>query len=190
MAGNPNPSPKTRFTKETRPKGGRKPGALASTVTKQVNAKVEKSLESMLGKAKANVMTSLNKRDVKTSIWLIDKLKRDEGTRVKQGALSALLGPLAEALKSLDDVEKISKAALLLAIEGDMSFEELKAVQEALARHSVLAGVIELKKLRDEVDAMVEADKPTNVITKDHMPAWGKLRDVTPAPDGVTADET
>jgi hypothetical protein len=186
MAGNPDPSPEHRFTAENNPGRGRQKGALASTVTKKVNAKVEEKLHDMLGKAHLNIKAALNKRDVKTSMWLIDKLKRDEGTQLKKGKLSDLLGPLANALDSLDDVETISKAALLLAIDGDMNFEELKAVQEALARHSVLAGVIELGKLREEVAKMSEASAPSKALGNDHMPDWGKLKDITPVKEPQT----
>lgn len=149
---------------------------MASAVSKKVKEKVALKLDDLLGKAHENVRVALNKRDIKTSTWLIDKLSKERGLSLAKG----LLEPLVDALKTLDDVQEISKRALLMAIEGDMTFEQLKAVQEALARHSVLSGVIELRRLREEVESMTTAAEPTKMIGRDYMPAWGKLKDVTP----------
>lgn len=178
---NPNPSPNTRFQKGN-PGGGNKFGPKGVTVTKRANAK----LDDMLGLAHKNVKAALKRGNVSVSTWLIDTARKERGTTVEQG----LLEPLVNALESLDDVEKISKQAVLLAINGDMSFEQLKAVQEALARHSVLAGVIELRKLRDEVDRMAEDDRPEAQIGRDHLPDWGKLKDATPDQDVKTNGDT
>lgn len=169
MAGNPNPSPATRFVKGN-PGGGKPKGATLKPVTRRANAK----LDEMLGQAHRNIKKSLRQEDVRVSMWLIDRVSKDRGTRVEKG----LLEPLVEALETIEDVEVISRRALLMAIEGDMSFEQLQAVQEALARHSVLAGVIELRQLREEVDKLAQDNKPVTQLGNGHIPDWGKLKTV------------
>ena len=166
----PNPPPKA----PGRPKG--------TKVTKPSTIRLHKKLDDMLGQAHQNVAKALRKGDVPTSRWLIEHLAEENGSKLPKG----LLAPLISALETLDDVAQISKRALLLAIDGDMTFEQLKFVQEALARHSVLAGVVELRRLREEVEAMTKAadiGKPT-VLGRDHLPSWGRLaKDVTPTHD-------
>lgn len=171
MSGNPNPSPATRFPKGY--KGGGKPkGATLKPITRRVNAK----LDEMLGQAHRNIKKSLKAEDVRVSMWLVDRVAKDRGTSVEKG----LLEPLVNALETLDDVEVISRRALLMAMDGDMSFEQLQAVQEALARHSVLAGVIELRQLRDEVDKLAQDNKPATQLGNGHIPNWGKLKTINP----------
>jgi len=176
---NPNPSPSTRFTSENNPRPGRKKGQ-----TNARSKRIDKKLDDMLGDAHKNIQESLKKGHVGTSMWLVDKVSKERGTRVEEGVLK----PLADALETIEDVERISKHALVLAISGDMSFEQLKAVQEALARHSVLAGVIELRKLREEVEAMSREAEPAAEIGKGHLPSWGKLKPVD-VPDAEVTDE-
>lgn len=178
--GNPNPSPKTRFTSRDGdnppPKSpGRPRGSVQ--VTPKVKA-IRQKLDEMLGQAHKNVAIALKKGDVKTSIWLIDHLQGLEESRLPKD----LLTPLVNALETVEDVAQVSKSALLLAINGDMTFDQLKFVQEALARHSVLSGVVELRKLREEVQAMVDAANiAPQVLGRDHLPSWGRLaKDVTP----------
>jgi hypothetical protein len=143
--------------------------------------RVRNKLDEMLGQAHTNVAKALKKGDVPTSRWIIERLAEEHGNRMPKG----LMAPLVQALETLDDVAQISKQVLLLAIEGDMTFDQLKFVQEALARHSVLSGIVELRKLREEVEAMAEANniKPA-ALGRDHLPSWGRLaKDVTPTHD-------
>lgn len=150
-------------------------------MTKKANEK----LDAMLGTAHRNIKKSLENGDVKTSMWLVDTVRKDRGTRVEEGVLLPLVG----ALESLEDVEQISQQAILLAIKGDMSFEQLKATQEALARHSVLAGVIELKKLREEVEEVVNASVSGAKFGSDHIPVWGRLEKLMKRGDVEDAEE-
>jgi hypothetical protein len=145
--------------------------------------RVNKKLDEMLGQAHKNVAKALQKGDVPTSRWIIEHLRDEDGKRIPKGVLA----PLVQALDTLEDVAQVSKRVLLLAIEGDMTFDQLKFVQEALARHSVLAGVVELRKLRDEVEAMARAnDLKPSVLGRDHLPSWGRLaKDVTPTHDAA-----
>lgn len=166
--GNPNPSPATRFKPGQAPKSDKPRGPTKTRVRKLADEK----LDDMLGLAHKNVALALRKKNIGVSTWLIDRAAKERGTRIEAG----LLEPLVGALETVEDVERISKSALLLAIKGDMSFEQLKAVQEALARHSVLAGVIELRLLREEVERMTrDVDSPAT-FTRDHMPSWGRLK--------------
>jgi hypothetical protein len=174
--GNPNPSPSTRF------KPGN-PGGPGSSINKgKVQQLADDKLDEMLGKAHENVKKALNKGDVRVSMWLVDAVRKQRGLRVEEG----LLDPLVDAIDSLDDVEYVSKQALLLAIKGTMNFEQLKAVQEALARHSVISGTVEIRRLREEIDEMRQQSSADMTITKDTLPTWGRLRDVTTSED---ADE-
>lgn len=177
MAGNPNPSPTTRFGPGNTSGKGRPRGGVAKSA---LTRRTEEKLDDMLGVAHKNIKTALNKRDVKVSMWLVDRVAKERGTRVEKG----LLEPLIEALESIEDVEQISKQCVLLAINGDMSFEQLTAVQEALARHSVLAGVIELRKLREEVDQLAQDQEPTKQLGSGHLPEWGKLKTINPENEG------
>lgn len=165
----PSGSPSTQFSSERQPSvRGRKRG---SPHKSSINKAADNKLQDMLGQAHTNIQKSLKKGDVKTSMWLVDTVRKERGTRVEAGVLE----PLVNALETLDDVEQISQTAILLAIKGDMSFEQLKFTQEALARHAVLGGVIELKRLREEVDEMVNASLPTTRLGTGHIPAWGRL---------------
>lgn len=178
-----NPNPKGQWTGPDGPKPppkstGRPVGRLTRA---EKTVKINKKLDELLGQAHTNVARALKKGDVPTSRWVIERLAEEHGNRMPKG----LMAPLIQALDSLDDVAQISKQVLLLAIDGDMTFDQLKFVQEALARHSVLAGVVELRKLREEVEAMTKANetKPT-VLGNNHLPSWGRLaKDVTPTHD-------
>lgn len=162
-------SPSTQFSSERQPTvRGRKRG---SPHKSSINKAADSKLDSMLGQAHKNIKKSLEKGDVKTSMWLVDTVRKDRGTRVEEGLLEPLIG----ALETLEDVEQVSQTAILLAIKGDMSFEQLKFTQEALARHAILGGVIELKRLREEVDEMVNATLPQAKFGAGHVPAWGRL---------------
>lgn len=166
-----------RWTKETAPRPGGKPGRV-STRVKVLKEKVDLKLEDMLGQAHTNVQKALKKGDIRTSMWLVDLIRKERNSTLEESVLAPLIG----ALETVEDVAQISKMALMLAIKGDMSFEQLRFVQEALARHSVLSGVIELRNLRNEVDEVMRAveAKPA-AMTREHLPSWGKLaRDVTP----------
>lgn len=177
-----NPNPKGQWSgpdgPNPPPKGGRPRGK--TSVSPKTRA-VRQKLDDMLGQAHKNVAAALKKGDVPTSRWLIEHLNAQEGSRVPKG----LLDPLIGALETLEDVAQVSKQVLLLAIQGDMTFDQLKFVQEALARHSVLSGVVELRKLREEVAELLDAGtvKP-KLMNKDHLPSWGRLaKDVTPTHD-------
>jgi urease gamma subunit len=177
MAGNPAPAKMWSGPDGPNPppKGGRKPG---SARISEKTVRVRQKLDEMLGQAHMNVAKALKKGDVPTSRWLIEHLREEGDSRIPKG----LLKPLVQALETLDDVAQISKQVLLMAIDGDMTFEQLKFIQEALARHSVLSGVVELRKLREEVVALMEANdiKPAQ-FGRDHLPVWGRLaKDVTP----------
>lgn len=172
--GNPNPSPSTRFTKENQPKNrGRKKGSPRKSV---VNVKAEQKLSDMLGKAYDNVKKSLEKGDVKVSMWLIDQARKERADVLESGVLD----PLVKALDTLEDVEQMSQQSVLLAIKGDMTFPQLKAVQDALARHSVLKGVIELSRLREEIEQLRQNETDPHDLGSDHIPDWGRLKDITP----------
>ncbi len=178
-----NPNPKGQWSGPDGPKPPPKsPGRPVGRLTRaEKTVKINKKLDELLGQAHTNVARALKKGDVPTSRWVIERLAEEHGNRMPKG----LMAPLIQALDSLDDVAQISKQVLLLAIDGDMTFDQLKFVQEALARHSVLAGVVELRKLREEVQAMADAAniKPT-VLGRDHLPSWGRLaKDVTPTHD-------
>ena len=180
-----NPNPKGQWSGPDGPKPPPKsPGRPRGTPARsEKTVKLHKKLDEMLGQAHLNVAKALKKGDVPTSRWVIERLAEEQGSRMPKG----LLAPLIQALGSLDDVAQISKQALLMAIDGDMTFDQLKFVQEALARHSVLAGVIELRKLREEVEAMTKANdvRPT-VFGREHLPSWGRLaKDVTPTHDAT-----
>lgn len=165
-----------RWTKDTAPRPGGKPGRVSVRVA-AVKEKVTLTLDEMLGQAHTNVLKALKKGDIRTSMWLVDTLRKERGSTLEAGVLSPLVG----ALETLDDVAHVSHQALLLAIKGDMTFDQLKCVQEALARHSVLKGVIELRTLRNEVEDMVRAAEAKPVgFSRDHIPKWGRLAKADP----------
>ncbi len=137
-------------------------------------------LDAMLGVATQNVEQALADGDVKTSTWFIEHLHKVRGTRLPKG----LLTPLAGALEKLDDIETISRQSLLLAIDGDMTFEELKATQEALGRHANLAGMVELGRLREELEQLKEEAAAQPPVGMGHAPRWGRLLDRLNATDG------
>lgn len=170
--GNPNPSSR-RFSSEYNPRTGRIPGAVAKSTVKR---KVDEALEKMLGQAHSNINKALKKGDVRVSMWVVDTVRKVASDRIEPG----LLDPLVAAVETFEDIEQISQQALMLAIKGDLTFDQVRAIQEALARHSVLKGVIELADLRREIAEMREAEEGITELGTGHVPSWGKLIDAKP----------
>lgn len=147
-----------------------------------------KELESLLGKAHDNIKHALGKKDVRTSMWLIDTVRKNAADRVEAG----LLDPLVQAVETFEDIETVSHQALLLAIRGDMTFSQLKAVQDALARHSVLKGVVEIGALRREIESLQAHEGGVQDLGSGHLPSWGKIRAIdadTVEPDTGDRDD-
>jgi hypothetical protein len=128
----------------------------------------------MFDTASENVEAAITAGNLKLSAWFMSEYMKLNGTR--------LLRPLMAAVDTLADVEQVSREALLLAIQGDMSFEQLKAIQEALARHSMLNGMIELSRLRDELEAFKSENQLGDTKSLDHSPTWGRLKTITEQP--------
>jgi hypothetical protein len=138
---------------------------------------VDEELDKLLGKAHTNIRSALNKGNVSVSMWLIDHVQKKASNRVRPD----LLSPLIQAVETFEDIQQVSQQALLLAIQGDMTFDQLKAVQDALARHSVLKGVVEIGDLRRELRDLQSEESNAIDLGTDHLPSWGRLKDVTPA---------
>lgn len=173
----------TRFTSKTAPRTGRKPGTKNKA---PIERAVEDRLDEMLDAATRNIEAALAAGDAKTSMWFIEHMRRQRGTRVEKG----LLAKLGAALDRIEDIELVSRRAVLLAIDGDMTFEELTAIQAALGRHSSLAGLIELKGLREELAELrdeVSGNKTENGMQ--HAPAWGRLIERTSQPEDAELDD-
>lgn len=134
---------------------------------------MEDELQSMVGLAHGIVKSRLRRKDPVFARWFLEHHARTSGTR--------LLTPLVSATRSMPDVETVSREAMLAAIRGIMTFEELKAVQDALMRHTVLNQMIDLRSLRRELDGVMET-MGSSTTSVDHMPAWGRLKEVTAAP--------
>lgn len=170
---------RTAFTVETAPRQGGKKGRRFKHFKTRAKEKVDGLVEEMFAEmdkmAAANVLEALRKKNAKVSMWYLDQRAKQLGTRLPSG----LLRPLIQAVETLEDAELISKQALLLAIDGEMSFEQLKAVQEAVARHSTLSGLVALRELRSDLDAIrnEEASGAARKIGMTHAPVWGRLRD-------------
>lgn len=166
------------FTSENNPRPGGKKGRRwsRSEVRLRVERMVQEELDRILGLARENIEAAINAGDLKMSAWFVQEYNRRMGTR--------LLQPLKNAVERIEDVEEVSKESLLMAIQGTMSFEELQAIQEALARHSVLSGMVELRKLRAELEEIQEetgvGDKASQGV--EHLPAWGRLKAITDTP--------
>lgn len=147
-------------------------------------------LDKMLDKSFENVTKSIEKGDIATSKWLIERADRREQERMSAEALAPLMEVITQ-IKTMEDIERVSEYALLLMIKGDMTFDQLRSTQEALARHTVFKGTIELSTLRAELEELREHASGGVAAKTDHFPAWGKLRadavDVeTPAGEGGT----
>ena len=162
---NRNPSPSTRFQKGNKASPGRPKGSPNKATVKR---KVDHCLSKMLGQAHKNVADSLKKGHVTTSIWLIEHLRRGKEESFEEGVLA----PLVQALETIEDVEQISKQAVLLAIKGDMTFNQVRAVQEMLARHTVLKGAIEIASLRREMEELRSLSSESGGFGVDHYPSW------------------
>jgi hypothetical protein len=173
MAGNPNPSPSTRFTSDRQPAQRGKRGPAKTKVRRLV----DEELDNLLEQAHANIKRALRKGDVRASMWLVETVQKKAANRVRPD----LLSPLVQAVETFEDIQTVSQQALMLAISGDMTFDQLKAVQDALARHSVLKGVVEIGDLRRELHELEASENNSVDLGKDHLPSWGRLQEMKPA---------
>lgn len=173
---NLDPSRSTRFTSENQPpkeKRGRPKGSKSKATIRRA---VDQELDRLLGQAHKNIEAALKKKDLRVSMWLIDlHAKRSVDTVDLRE-----LGPLIRAVETFEDIERVSQEAVLLAIQGDLTFSQVKAVQEALARHSVLKGVVEIGDLRRELRELQKEEQGHDLGTG-HLPSWGRMKDITPS---------
>lgn len=165
-----------RFTAETAPRQGGKKGRRFKWKKTKLQELFEERMDHLMHMSLENIERAIESGDVATSMWFI-------GQRLKKRDRK-LLRPLQLAVKNLDDVERVSLETVERALSGKMTFEEAKAIQETLARHSALSGMVELSRLREELDQFKAAQGVDDKMSVDHMPAWGRLKEVMgkPAP--------
>lgn len=175
-----------KFTSENQPaKRGRPKGRKNNrTLALQDNPHAEDLTKRSL----LNIKQAIEKGNLPTSRWFIERSDRMQAERLRANLFLPLVQSLG-GIDSVDDLERISKHALLLMVKGEMTFDQLKYVQEALARHTVLKGTIEIAELRAQLEELQKDVGGGKLVDMtDHYPSWGKLREVTDQPQSDGGD--
>jgi hypothetical protein len=81
-------------------------------------------------------------------------------------------------LETARDVEEVSAELMRAVIEGEITFNECQKMQEALARHAVLAGIRRIEDLTAKIDDMEQNQKRRKVSGANGLtPVWGRLNE-------------
>lgn len=126
-------------------------------------------LEELVPAARRNIRTSLREGNVGTSKWTIERMAEARGTRVDLGGGGKML--------TFADATEASRDALVEALSGELSLEQLAMVQEAIKGHVQFAALEELQALRAEVEEL-RAERETTATASTRLPPgsaprWG-----------------
>lgn len=83
---------------------------------------------------------------------------------------------LSGVLNSYEDIGQLSQEAILMAMDGLMSFEQVEHLQKLLMAHATIQGYVELKDLREELErlANMRTVSGERVIPEESRITWGK----------------
>lgn len=94
-----------------------------------------------------------------------DKQKRSETARFLLGRLAPVApkprtyieGKLLTKLEQFTDIQEISKEAIILLMDGDMSFEQVAELQSIIQTHAGIEGYMKVEDLRIELERIANA---------------------------------
>jgi len=177
------------FTPETAPRQGGKKGRKATKTKARAMAErmIEERMQSLFNRSMENVAQAIEgvpgdgtdenpgvAPDVRMSAWFVETHLKMRGTRMAD--------QIKAQIKTLEDVERASIETVEKALAGEITLEQAKAIQEMISRHMALSGAVELTKLRDDLEAYKTDHGIGTKNTVDHMPAWGRLQEITSRP--------
>jgi hypothetical protein len=149
------------------------------TVKQKVAKAVQEEFDKMFDDAKINVKRALARGDKTVAMWFIDGYVKAKGTRIA--------APMLSDITTEGGLRALSLEALTRASRGELPLEHLKALQDAVARQMMMedsAVLVELKRELDQISTSVHA----KTYSREHMPAWGRLKAVTEAPEAEQVD--
>jgi len=187
----PSGSPATQFTSETAPRQGGKRGRTNTRTKVRLLAEeiIEQRMQELFNTSLENVAASIEgsgsgdervEPDVGRSAWFLEMFMKHKGRRLKK--------TIDLQIRTLDDVENISIETVERVLRGDLTFEEAREIQEMVARHVSLSGVVELTNLRAELDEFKTTHNIGTDHSNEHMPAWGRLKEITAKPKAEEAE--
>lgn len=83
---------------------------------------------------------------------------------------------LMTKLEQFSDLQEISKEAVLLLMDGNMSFEQVVQLQEIIQTHAGIEGYMKVEDLREELDRLANARtiNGDKVIPEISRVTWGQ----------------
>lgn len=176
--------PVAKFTSENAPRQGGKPGrVMRGPLKTAIKAKLDKLFE----KATVNVAREINKGSASTSMWFLEFMAKQKSSHLER---RLTINSLTAKLERLEDLVMISRQAVQAGLEGELGFDEVKAIQEMLARHSVIEGMLQLKQMREEIDKIGRELGDTSPLGLEHVPTWGRLKVVGGSESGSLPPST
>ena len=139
---------------------------------------LEERMQQLFNTSLRNVEEAIegDEPDLRMSAWFMETYLKNRGTRLQ--------ATIKKNVKTLEDVETVSTEAVEAALKGEITLEEAKHIQEMIGRHMALSGAVELTRLREELEAFKETHNVGNTHSNAHMPAWGRLQEITSKPEG------
>lgn len=110
----------------------------------------------------------LSAGSARMACWMAENYFKYENRRLRARIQMSIENPR--------ELEEASKAVVMAAAEGVITFDECKELQEALARHAVLSGMRDIEDLQTRINDMSEANKKKRMGgLNGHTPTWGGL---------------
>lgn len=147
--------------------------------------KARKEVEGLLGESMDIVKEALKatKPDPKDANKTIpDMQTRRETARFLLGkfgsptpAKTYIEVQLSTVLEQYDDLQQVSHEAILMAMDGLMSFEQVEHLQRLLTAHAGIAGYMEIKDLREELErlANMRTISGDRLVPEESRLSWG-----------------
>jgi hypothetical protein len=150
------------------------------TLKQRVEEGVDAEFDRLYQQARKNVEAALKRGDKTVSMWFIDTYLYRKGKRIEV--------PLVSDVSTPEGLRALSEEALAQVKEGKLPLDQLKLLQDAIARHIVLTDSGLLGEMRREIEELQLALQAKN-HGAEHMPAWGRLRAITAAPEVIDHDD-
>jgi hypothetical protein len=146
-------------------------GRPRSKASAQAQAIIDDTLTVIDGAAEVNIRDAVTSGNLRASQWWLERRERQHGRRIKMA--------VDNAVADAEDVIQIGRQALIQALTGDISLEDLQHVQAALKAHVTLLTAMEIDELKAKVAALEQAQTIngySNALPPNSMPRWGALQ--------------
>ncbi len=152
-----------------RPKGSKtKPKDHKAIARKMASKMADEMMDAMLGKSSKIVEEALDATrtvgDGENAKEVPDLQTRRETARFvlsrfapPSKAKTFIENKLSATLDSFADVENVSQEAIILAMDGLMSMEQVAHLQTLLQNHAAISGYMKIEELREELSRLANA---------------------------------